>query len=323
MNITYLCIDLKSFYASVECVTRGLDPLTINLVVADVTRTEKTICLAVTPSLKAYGIPGRARLFEVIQKVEEINRQRKYNAPHHKLDCESYNAVELARNPSLALSYIAAPPRMAYYMEYSTRIYNIYLKYIALEDIHVYSIDEVFIDFTHYLSTYKCTARELAQTMIKDVLANTGITATAGIGTNMYLAKITMDITAKKMPADENGVRIAELDEMSYRKELWTHKPLTDFWMLGSGIAKKLDDGTISTLNDKLNHAVSLSDEQPEISVTYFKPDSKKNGGEYVTHTGVIKRVDEYERKLIFTDKTVIPIDDIYGIDGEIYSSLY
>ena len=186
MDRTYLCIDLKSFYASVECVTRGLDPLTTNLVVADVGRTEKTICLAVTPSLKAYGIPGRARLFEVIQKVEQINRQRKYNAPHHKLDCESYNAVELARNPSLALSYIAAPPRMAYYMEYSTRIYNIYLKYIAPEDIHVYSIDEVFIDLTHYLSTYKCTARELAQTMIKDVLANTGITATAGIGTNIY-----------------------------------------------------------------------------------------------------------------------------------------
>ena len=247
---TYLCIDLKSFYASVECVTRRLDPLTTNLVVADVGRTEKTICLAVTPSLKSYGIPGRARLFEVIQKVEQINRQRKYNAPHHKLDCESYNAVELERNPSLALSYIAAPPRMAYYMEYSTRIYNIYLKYIAPEDIHVYSIDEVFIDLTHYLSTYKCTARELAQTMIKDVLANTGITATAGIGTNMYLAKIAMDITAKKMPADENGVRIAELDEMSYRKELWTHKPLTDFWMLGSGIAKKLEANYMYTMGD-------------------------------------------------------------------------
>lgn len=250
MDRTYLCIDLKSFYASVECVTRGLDPLTTNLVVADVGRTEKTICLAVTPSLKAYGIPGRARLFEVIQKVEQINRQRKYNAPHHKLDCESYNAVELERNPSLALSYIAAPPRMAYYMEYSTRIYNIYLKYIAPEDIHVYSIDEVFIDLTHYLSTYKCTARELAQMMIKDVLATTGITATAGIGTNMYLAKIAMDITAKKMPADENGVRIAELDEMSYRKELWTHKPLTDFWMLGSGIAKKLEANYMYTMGD-------------------------------------------------------------------------
>lgn len=250
MDRTYLCIDLKSFYASVECVTRGLDPLTTNLVVADVTRTEKTICLAVTPSLKAYGIPGRARLFEVIQKVEQINRQRKYNAPHHRLDCESYNSVELSRNPSLALSYIAAPPRMAYYMEYSTKIYNIYLKYIAPEDIHVYSIDEVFIDLTHYLSTYKCSARELAARMIKDVLDNTGITATAGIGTNLYLAKIAMDITAKKMPADESGVRIAELDEMSYRRELWTHRPLTDFWMLGSGIAKKLEANYMYTMGD-------------------------------------------------------------------------
>ena len=250
MDRTYLCIDLKSFYASVECVTRGLDPLTTNLVVADVTRTEKTICLAVTPSLKAYGIPGRARLFEVIQKVEQINRQRKYNAPHHRLDCESYNSVELSRNPSLALSYIAAPPRMAYYMEYSTKIYNIYLKYIAPEDIHVYSIDEVFIDLTHYLSTYKCSARELAARMIKDVLDNTGITATAGIGTNLYLAKIAMDITAKKMPADENGVRIAELDEMSYRRELWTHRPLTDFWMTGKGIAKRLEDNYMFTMGD-------------------------------------------------------------------------
>ena len=250
MNRTYLCIDLKSFYASVECVTRGLDPLTTNLVVADVGRTEKTICLAVTPSLKAYGIPGRARLFEVISKVEQVNRQRKYNAPNHKLNGESFNAVELSKNPSLALSYIAAPPRMAYYMEYSTQIYNIYLKYIAPEDIHVYSIDEVFIDITHYLSTYECTPRELAQMMIKDVLANTGITATAGIGTNMYLAKIAMDITAKKMPADENGVRIAELDEMAYRKELWTHKPLTDFWMIGKGIARKLEANYMFTMGD-------------------------------------------------------------------------
>ena len=250
MDRTYLCIDLKSFYASVECVTRGLDPLTTNLVVADVTRTEKTICLAVTPSLKAYGIPGRARLFEVIQRVEQINRQRKYNAPHHRLDCESYNSVELSRNPSLALSYIAAPPRMVYYMEYSTKIYNIYLKYIAPEDIHVYSIDEVFIDLTHYLTTYKCSARELAGRMIKDVLDNTGITATAGIGTNLYLAKIAMDITAKKMPADENGVRIAELDEISYRRELWRHRPLTDFWMTGKGIAKKLEDNYMFTMGD-------------------------------------------------------------------------
>lgn len=186
----------------------------------------------------------------MIGKVEQINRQRKYNAPHHRLDCESYNSVELSRNPSLALSYIAAPPRMAYYMEYSTKIYNIYLKYIAPEDIHVYSIDEVFIDLTHYLSTYKCSARELAGRMIKDVLDNTGITATAGIGTNLYLAKIAMDITAKKMLADENGVRIAELDEMSYRRELWTHRPLTDFWMTGKGIAKKLEDNYMFTMGD-------------------------------------------------------------------------
>lgn len=250
MNRTYLCIDLKSFYASVECVDRGLDPLTTNLVVADVGRTEKTICLAVTPSLKAYGIPGRARLFEVIQKVEEINRQRKCKAPRHKLNCESYNSVELNSNPSLALSYIAAPPRMAYYMEASARIYNIYLKYIAPEDIHVYSIDEVFIDLTHYLGTYKLTARETAQMIIKDVLETTGITATAGIGTNMYLAKIAMDIMAKKMPADKNGVRIAELDEMTYKKELWDHRPLTDFWMVGRGIAKKLEDNYMFTMGD-------------------------------------------------------------------------
>ena len=229
---------------------RGLDPMTARLVVADPERTEKTICLAVTPSLKAYGIPGRARLFEVIQRVEQINRERRYKSPNRRLDCESYNSVELSHNPSLALSYIAAPPRMAYYMEYSTKIYNIYLKYIAPEDIHVYSIDEVFIDLTHYLSTYKCSARELAAQMIKDVLDNTGITATAGIGTNLYLAKIAMDITAKKMPADENGVRIAELDEMSYRRELWTHRPLTDFWMTGKGIAKRLEDNYMFTMGD-------------------------------------------------------------------------
>lgn len=250
MNRTYLCIDLKSFYASVECVDRGLDPLTTNLVVADPSRTEKTICLAVTPSLKAYGIPGRARLFEVIQKVEEVNRGRKYKAPGRKLEGESFSAPELNSNPSLALGYIVAPPRMAHYMEVSTKIYNVYLKYIAPEDIHVYSIDEVFIDLTHYLNANKMTAREMAQMMIKDVLATTGITATAGIGTNMYLAKIAMDITAKKMPADKNGVRIAELDEMRYRRELWDHRPITDFWMVGRGIAKKLEANYMFTMGD-------------------------------------------------------------------------
>lgn len=250
MNRTYLCIDLKSFYASVECVDRGLDPLTTNLVVADMSRTEKTICLAVTPALKSYGVSGRARLFEVIQKVEEVNRGRKYKAPGRKLEGASSNYIELKSNPSLAVDYIVAPPRMAHYMEVSARIYDVYLKYIAPEDIHVYSIDEVFIDLTHYLGSYKMNAHEMAQMMIKDVLATTGITATAGIGTNMYLAKIAMDIVAKKMPADKNGVRIAELDEMSYRKELWDHKPLTDFWMVGRGIAKKLEANYMFTMGD-------------------------------------------------------------------------
>ena len=250
MNRTYLCIDLKSFYASVECVDRGLDPLTTNLVVADMSRTEKTICLAVTPSLKSYGVSGRARLFEVIQKVEEVNRGRKYKAPGRKLEGASSNDIELKSNPSLALDYIVAPPRMAHYMEVSVSIYNVYLKYIAPEDIHVYSIDEVFIDLTHYLGTYKMNAHDMAQMLIKDVLATTGITATAGIGTNMYLAKIAMDIMAKKMPADENGVRIAELDEMTYRKELWDHRPLTDFWMVGAGIARKLEANYMYTMGD-------------------------------------------------------------------------
>lgn len=250
MNRIYLCIDLKSFYASVECVARELDPLTTNLVVADKERTDKTICLAVTPSLKAYGISGRARLFEVVQRVEEINRYRRSKAPGRKLDGESYDDPELKRNPSLALSYIVAPPRMSYYMETSARIYDVYLKFIAPEDIHVYSIDEVFIDLTPYLKTYQKTPREMAEMLIKEVLATTGITATAGIGTNMYLAKVAMDITAKKMPADENGVRIAELDEMSYRRELWTHRPLTDFWMVGRGISKKLEDNYMFTMGD-------------------------------------------------------------------------
>ena len=250
MNRIYLCIDLKSFYASVECVARELDPLTTNLVVADKERTEKTICLAVTPSLKAYGISGRARLFEVVQRVEEINRYRRSKAPGRMLEGESYDDPELKRNPSLALSYIVAPPRMSYYMETSARIYDVYLKFIAPGDIHVYSIDEVFIDLTPYLKTYQKTPREMAQMLIKEVLTTTGITATAGIGTNMYLAKVAMDITAKKMPADENGVRIAELDEMSYRRELWTHRPLTDFWMVGRGISKKLEDNYMFTMGD-------------------------------------------------------------------------
>ncbi len=246
----YLCIDLKSFFASVECVERGLNPMTTNLVVADKGRTEKTICLAVTPSLKAYGIPGRARLFEVVQKVREVNNQRRLNAPKRTFIDKSFNSEELNNNPSLELDYIVAPPRMAYYMEYSTRIYNVYLKYIAPEDIHVYSIDEVFIDITHYLATYKLTAHDFARKLIQDVLKTTGITATAGIGTNMYLAKIAMDIEAKHIPADKDGVRIAELDEMSYREKLWSHKPITDFWRVGKGYASKLERYGMKTMGD-------------------------------------------------------------------------
>lgn len=250
MNRKYICIDLKSFYASVECVERNLDPMTTNLVVADASRTEKTICLAVSPALKSFGIPGRPRLFEVVQRVKAINNQRRQKAPEKIFTGESSNYLELKKNPSLELAYIVAPPRMAHYLEYSTKIYNIYLKYIAPEDIHVYSIDEVFIDVTNYLATYNRSPRELAMKMIRDVLATSGITATVGIGTNMYLAKIAMDIVAKKMPADENGVRIAELDEMQYRRRLWHHRPLTDFWRVGKGYAKKLEENGLYTMGD-------------------------------------------------------------------------
>lgn len=249
-NRVYIAIDLKSFFASVECVERGLDPLTTNLVVADASRTEKTICLAVTPSLKSYGISGRARLFEVVQKLKEVNAERRRLAPGRTFIGSSYNDTELKAHPELEVGYIAAAPRMAYYMAYSTKIYDIYLKYVAPEDMHVYSIDEVFIDATTYLKTYKKTAHELAITIIKDVLKQTGITATAGIGTNMYLCKIAMDIVAKKMPADEDGVRIAELDEMKYRRLLWNHVPLTDFWRVGSGYAKKLKANGLYTMGD-------------------------------------------------------------------------
>lgn len=246
---SYIAIDLKSFYASVECVERGLDPLVANLVVADPSRTEKTICLAVSPALKAYGIPGRARLFEVVQKVKEANLQRQRKL-RRQLEGSSTDSNELNSNPALAIDYIVAPPQMARYMEISTQIYNIYLRFIAPEDIHVYSIDEVFIDVTSYLKTYGMTPRELAKKIIGTVLAETGITATAGIGTNMYLCKIAMDIVAKKMPADKDGVRIAELDEMSYRQQLWTHRPLTDFWRVGKGYAKKLEENGLYTMGD-------------------------------------------------------------------------
>ena len=266
---TYIAIDLKSFYASVECVERGLDPLTTNLVVADAGRTEKTICLAVSPSLKSYGIPGRPRLFEVVQKVREVNADRKLNAPGRTFTGSSFDAEQLAKFPELELAYIVAVPRMAYYMEYSTRIFDIYLRYIAPEDMHVYSIDEVFIDVTTYLNTYKMSAHELALKMIRDVLRETGVTATAGIGTNMYLSKVAMDIVAKKMPADRDGVRIAELDEMSYRRLLWNHVPLTDFWRVGPGYARKLMNNGLYTMGDVARCSVGKSNEYYNESFLY------------------------------------------------------
>ncbi len=254
---TYVAIDLKSFFASVECVDRGLDPLSTNLVVADASRTEKTICLAVSPSLKSYGIAGRARLFEVVQRVKEVNQARRLQVPGGRLTGSSSSDPELKAHPEYAVDYLIAPPRMAKYIEYSTRIYQVYLRYIAPEDIHVYSIDEVFIDVTAYLSTYKMTAHELTIRMIREVLAETGITATAGIGSNLYLCKIAMDIVAKKMPADADGVRIAELDEQSYREQLWDHRPLTAFWRVGHGIARKLELYGIFTMGQLARFSLS------------------------------------------------------------------
>ena len=250
MKEQYIAIDLKSFYASVECIERGLDPLTTNLVVADASRTEKTICLAVSPSLKSYGVPGRPRLFEVIARIKEVNSNRRWSAPARRFVGATYDNRLLPTDNSLAVDYIVAPPRMALYIQYSTMIYQVYLKYFSPDDIHVYSIDEVFIDATHYLKTYKKTARELAEVVIKDVLKTSGITATVGIGTNMYLAKVAMDIVAKRMKPDEHGARIAELDEMSYRKILWEHRPLTDFWRVGRGYAKKLEAHGMYTMGD-------------------------------------------------------------------------
>jgi DNA polymerase V len=249
-NRIYIAIDLKSFYASVECVERQLDPMDTNLVVADASRTEKTICLAVSPSLKSFGIAGRARLFEVVQRVREVNTLRKSQAPGHQFSGESYLASELQEHPEFSLSYIVAPPRMAHYMEYSTKIYETYLRYIAPEDIHVYSIDEVFMDVTSYLKTYALSAKELAARIIQDVLVQTGITATAGIGTNLYLCKVAMDIVAKHVNPDKNGVRIAELDEMRYRELLWDHQPITDFWRVGHGYARKLAEHGMFTMGD-------------------------------------------------------------------------
>ena len=262
----YIAIDLKSFYASVECKERGLDPLTTNLVVADPGRTEKTICLAVSPSLKRYGIPGRARLFEVVQRIREVNLERKRHAPSGNFHGASSNAEELAADPGLEVSYITAVPRMSYYMNYSTQIYDIYLKYVAPEDMHVYSVDEVFIDATTYLNTYGISAYELALRMIQDVMKETGIVATAGIGTNLYLCKVAMDIVAKKIPADKDGVRIAQLDERSYREQLWNHVPLTDFWRVGPGYERKLNENGLYTMGDVARCSVGKPNE-------YYKED--------------------------------------------------
>ena len=250
MKKIYMCIDLKSFYASVECIERGLDPLNTNLVVADESRTEKTVCLAITPSLKQYGLGGRARLFEVIQKVKNINYERRKNNNYKKFNSKSYLDSELKKDKNLELDFIIAPPQMKKYMKYSTNIYSIYLKYLAPEDIFVYSIDEVFCDITNYLNMYQMTPKELVSKIIKDVYETTGITATAGIGTNMYLAKVSMDIVAKHTEPNEIGVRIAEIDEMSYRKLLWNHKPLTSFWRVGKGIANKLEKNGLYTMGD-------------------------------------------------------------------------
>ena len=246
----YIAIDLKSFYASVECRERGLDPLTTNLVVADKSRTEKTICLAVSPSLKAYGISGRARLYQVVQRVKAVNQERQRKAPQQTFSGSSYNDIELKKNPGLQLDYIVATPRMAHYMKYSTNIYKVYLKYFAPEDIFAYSIDEIFCDITNYLNTYRMTPRQLITKVIQDVYETTGITATGGIGTNLYLCKIAMDIGAKHVQPDKNGVRIAQLDEMSYRRLLWGHTPITDFWRVGKGYAKKLEAYGMYTMGD-------------------------------------------------------------------------
>ena len=246
----YATIDLKSFYASVECMERGLDPMRTHLVVADAQRSEKTICLAVSPSLKEYGIPGRVRLFEVVQRIKEVNAERKWHAPGHVLQGASCDADVIRQCPHMAVDYIAAVPRMALYMEYSARVYNIYLNYVAPEDIHVYSIDEVFIELTNYLRVYQCTARELVKRMIQDVYKVTGITATAGLGSNLYLSKVAMDIVSKHTPADADGVCIAELDEQRYREQLWSHRPLTDFWRVGKGYAKKLEEKGLYTMGD-------------------------------------------------------------------------
>ena len=250
MEKTYIAIDLKSFYASVECVERGLDPMTTHLVVADASRTEKTICLAVSPALKVYGIPGRARLFEVVQRVQEVNALRAHRNRIREFAGEALESQDLQRHPDWKLGYIVAPPRMGHYMACSARIYSVYLKYVAPEDIHPYSIDEVFIDATAYLKLYGVDARGFAKMLMQEVYNETGITATAGVGTNLYLCKVAMDIMAKRIPPDAQGARTACLDEMTYRRELWDHRPLTDFWRVGGGISRKLEKQGIFTMGD-------------------------------------------------------------------------
>lgn len=257
---TYIAIDLKSFFASVECRERGLDPMDTHLVVADEGRTDKTVCLAVTPSLKSYGISGRGRLFEIKQRVREVNAVRQRKAPGQKMTNSSFLFSQLQNDPTLAVDFIIAPPRMALYMDYSTRVYNVYLKYIAPEDIIVYSIDEVFMDVTNYLDTYHLSPHDLAMKIILDVLGTTGITATAGIGTNLYLCKVAMDIVAKRINTDQNGVRIAQLDETSYRQTMWSHRPITDFWRVGQGYAKKLAANGMFTMGDIARCSIANED---------------------------------------------------------------
>lgn len=361
MNM-YVSIDLKSFYASVECIERGLDPLDTNLVVADASRTQKTICLAVSPSLKKIGISGRPRLFEVQRKVQEVNAIRRNST---ELTASSVFASEL-KSKNLAIDFIIAKPRMAYYIDYSTRIYKIYLKYIAPEDIHVYSIDEVFIDVTNYLKTYKMTAKKLTQTIIHDIYLSTGITATAGIGTNLYLSKIAMDILAKRTAPDENGVRIAELDELSYRKQLWSHKPLTDFWRVGKGYAKKLAEYGMYTMGDIARCSIGKSTEYHNEDLLYrlfgvnaellidhawgwepcsmqdikaYKPETNSIGSGQVLHCAypadkakiVVREMTEnlsleLIRKKILTDHIILTIGydkDNIGYDGPVKEDMY
>lgn len=354
----YVSIDLKSFYASVECMERNLNPLTTNLVVADEARTEKTICLAISPSLKEYGLPGRARLFEVIQKVKDINMGRKMKILNQEFNGKSYDARELKRNPKLELDYIIATPRMAYYMEYSTKIYNIYLKYIAPEDIFPYSIDEIFCDITNYLKTYNLTPKELVTKILREIYEETGITATAGIGTNMFLCKIAMDIVAKHIAPDEYGVRIGELDEMSFRKKLWNHRPITDFWRVGKGYAKRLEKHGMFTMGDVARCSVNneellykLFGVNAELlidhswgwecttieSVKKYKPESKSLSGGQVLHCPynfdkarvVISEMSEnlvleMVEKRFITDQLVLHVEyDVQNLNKDSSETIY